>query len=84
MEDHKVNVGVTISSKKETKNEVSNHMLASNSGTAGKRRRKPKSLKQRGIAQQTAELGDGDFFGHHVILYTSAICYVLSFGYAIY
>ncbi|KAM0935217.1 putative transcription factor E2F-DP family [Dioscorea sansibarensis] len=62
MEDHKVNVGATISSKKETKNEVSNHMLASGSGTAGKRRRKPKSLKQRGIAQQTAELGDGSTF----------------------
>ncbi|KAH7687021.1 transcription factor E2F3 protein [Dioscorea alata] len=62
MEDHKVNVGGTVSSKKETKNEVSNHMLASGSGTAGKRQRKPKSLKQRGIAQQTAELAEGSTF----------------------
>lgn len=84
MEDHKVNAGGTISSKKETKNEASNHMLASGSGTAGKRQRKPKSLKQRGIMQQTAELAEGDFLGYHVILYTSAICFVTSFVYAIY
>ncbi|KAJ0971010.1 hypothetical protein J5N97_018969 [Dioscorea zingiberensis] len=59
MDDRKVNGSETMSSQKEIKNEFSNHILVSGSGTANKRQRKSKSSKQKGIAQQTSELADG-------------------------